>query len=161
MRNFIRENIRTIIFVIVVLLAIGGIFLYRYIKQNQGIYEPSHENVPKEIIKYDANEYVVYNIDKAEVFKQYYKDYMMLLINNPSKAYNKLTDETKEHVFNNSYDKFIDYVNKLDKTLLMNSKVDRYAEDNNKFIIVDTTEASYVFYDKGVWNYEVDLSVRR
>jgi len=161
MRDFIKSNIRTIIFVLILGLTVGGIFLYRYIKSNEGTYEPNVEKAVKEIRKYEANEYVVYKIDKADVYRSYYKDFMRLLVNNPSLAYNKLTEETKKNKFNYSYDDFLKYVNKLDKTVLLTGEVERYSDDKGKIILVDNTNSSYVFYEKGVWNYTVDFNIKR
>ena len=158
MRNFIRNNIRTIIFIVVIALITGGIFLYRYIKQNQGTYEPNVDHVAKEIIKYEANQYIVYKIDKVDVYRSYYKDFMKLLATDPVKAYSKLTKDSKTHMFNDNYDKFLEYVKKLDKSVLLSGEVKRYSDEKKKIILVDNTDSSYVFYEDGVWNYTVDLS---
>lgn len=157
MSNFIKANVRTIIFVIVVTIIVAGIFLYRYIKLNVGTYSPSTE-VPKyEIKKYDANEYTVVNIKKEIVYRSYYKDYIDLMLNDPVTAFNKLTTNSKENLFSNDYNKFLDYTKKLNKSVLLSADISRFSDDNKKIVVIDTTDSSYIFYENGVWNYTVDL----
>ena len=157
MSNFIKANIRTIIFIIVVTIIVAAIFLYRYIKLNVGTYSPSTE-VPKyEIKKYDANEYTVVNIKKEIVYRSYYKDYIDLMLNDPVTAFNKLTTNSKENLFSNDYNKFLDYTKSLNKSVLLSADISRFSDDNKKIVVIDTTDSSYIFYENGVWNYTVDL----
>lgn len=161
MLNFIKRYQKTITFGLVVLLVLAGIFIYRTIRRNSGSYNPNVGTVTKEVQHYEDNEYIVYQINKVDVYTSYYKDFMQLLVNDPSKAYNKLTDDSKKSMFNNDYDNFVKYYKSIDKSLLLTSTVDRYNDDRKgKIIIVDSTESTYVFYEDGVWNYKVDLMNR-
>jgi hypothetical protein len=160
MYNFIQENKRTIIFIVVIVLILGGIFTYRTIQRNTGTYAPNVDEVHKEIIKYADNEYVIYNIKNEDVYRSYYRNFMNLLLNDPVKAYNKLYHNTKADKFNNNYDNFLKYVKSLDRKTLMTSDVTRYNDEDNRIIVVDNTGSSYVFYENGVWNYTVDINIR-
>lgn len=161
MRDFIKRYQKTITFALVVLLVLASIFIYRHIRRISGKYEPSVGTVVKEVQHYEDNEYVVYQMNKVDVYTSYYKDFMQLLVNDPSKAYNKLTDDSKASMFNNDYDKFVKFYKSIDKSLLLSSTIDRYNDEKKgKIIIVDSTESTYVFYENGAWNYKVDLMNR-
>ena len=158
MNKFIKDNKKTITFIAIVLVIVGIIFIYRYVTINIGVYEPSHEPAKIEIRKFNANEYNVVTIDKEIVYRSYYKYFINLLINNPVKAYDMLTNETKENLFDNEYNKFSDYVKKLNKSVLLKADISRYNDEKNRIIIVDNTESSYTFYEKGTWNFTVGLN---
>ena len=160
MSKFIKENKKTITFVVVVLIVVGIIFAYRYITLNIGTYSPAEGPAVLEIKKYEANEYNVVTINKEIVYRSYYKDFINLLINDPKKAYEKLDTETRERLFSNSYDSFTDYVSKLDKNVLMSADISRYNDEKDKIIVIDTTESGYTFFENGVWNYTVSLAGR-
>ena len=160
MLNFTKEYKRTILFIVIVVLILGGIFLYRKIQLNKGTYEPNHENVSIDVIKYQDNEYNVMYMNKMDVYRAYYKHYVRLLLNDPVKAYGLLTTACREEMFNNDYDKFLEFTKKLDRNSLMVSDLSRYAEQDGKIILIDTNESSFVLYEKGVWNYEVFISGR-
>ena len=158
MSKFIKDNKKTITFITIVLIIVGIIFAYRYITINIGTYEPSHEPVKIEIRKYEANEYNVVTMNKEVVYRSYYKYFINLLLNDPTKAYNMLTNETKEKMFSNDINNFLDYVNKLNKSVLRTADISRYNDEKDKIIVVDNTEASYSFYENGVWNYTVEIN---
>ena len=160
MLNFIKEYKRTILFIVFVAAILAGIFIYRRVQLNKGTYEPNHENVSLDVIKYEENEYTVMYMNKTDVYRAYYKAYVRLLLNDPVKAYGKLTDACRKEMFNNDYDKFLDFTKKLDRKALMVSDLARYSEQDGKIILIDTNESSFVLYEKGVWNYEVFISGR-
>ena len=158
MGNFIKNNFRTIIFVLFILTIVGGVFLYKYIKENSGTYEPDNQPVQYEMKKYEDNQYTVVNIDDVDVYNAYYKDFLKLVVNNPTLAYNKLTTECKELVFNNDYKEFLKYTKNIDKNILITGKIDRYKVDKDAIHVIDNTNDGYLFYEHGAWNYTVYLS---
>lgn len=160
MFKFLKEYKRTILFVIIVALIMAGIFIYRRVQLNKGTYEPNHENVSLDVIKYEENEYTVMYMNKTDVYRAYYKNYIRLLLNDPVRAYGKLTDDCRRDMFNNDYDKFLEFTRKLDRNSLLVSDLARYSEDNGKIILIDTNESSFILYEKGVWNYTVFISGR-
>ena len=99
-------------------------------------------------------------MNKVDVYRSYYKDYIRLLLNDPTKAYEKLTDACRKEMFNNDYQKFLDFTKKLDRKALMSSDLSRYSEQDGKIILIDTNESSFVLYENGVWNYTVFISGR-
>ena len=160
MFNFLKENKRTILFVLIIALVVAGIFIYRRANLNKGTYEPSHENVAWDVIKYEENEYNVMHMNKVDVYRAYYKHYIRLLLNDPAKAYEKLTKACRQEMFNNDDDKFLEFTNKLDRKALITSDLSRYNEEDGKIILIDTNESSFVLFENGVWNFEVFISGR-
>lgn len=160
MSKFISENKKTITFVVIVLIVVGIIFAYRYVTLNIGTYSPSEGPGVVEIKKYEANEYNVVTMNKEIIYRSYYKSFINLLINDPAKAYSKLTEETKERMFANNYDSYLDYLSKLNKDVLKKADISRYNDEKNKIIVIDTTESGYTFFENGVWNYTVALTGR-
>jgi len=54
----------------------------------------------------------------------------------------------------------VEYVNKLNKSVLASADISRYNDEKNRIIVIDTTESGYTFYENGVWNYTVALTGR-
>lgn len=158
MLNFIKKYHKTLLLILFIALVIAGIFLYRYIKDHSGEYKPDNSPVYYEIKKFEDNQYEVVYLDEVDVFKGYHKDFVRLMINNPTLAYDRLTSDCKKNIFNDNYDDFLKYVKKLDKTVLLTSSVSKYNKDGDRIIVVDNTDSSYVFYEKGVWNYSVYIN---
>ena len=160
MFNLLKEYKRTILFVIIVIFIIAGIFIYRRVQANKGVYEPDLTPVAVEIKKYDDNSYNVLNVNKVDVYRAYYKNYTRLLLNDVSKAYELLTTECRQNMFDNDYEKFKEFVKGIDKQSLITSDVSRYNEQDGKIIVVDNNESSIIFYENGVWNYQVYITGR-
>lgn len=158
MRNFVKNNFRTIIFFMVIALIIGGIFLYEYILDHSGVYEPNNGPVDYEIKKYEDNQYDVKYIDTVDVYKAYYREFIRLLVTKPDEAFNKLTPECKELSFGNDYNKYLEFTKKIDKNIVYTGEVVRYSESDGKIIMIDNTDSSYTFVENGVWNYTVRIN---
>jgi len=158
MLSFIKKYYRSIILIGSIVLIIAGVFLYKYIIQHSGTYAPNNGPFEYEIKQLADNQYEVVYMNDVDVYKGYHKEFVRLLLNNPIQAYDKLTDECKTNIFNNSYDNFVKYIKKLDKTVLLTSYVEKYSKENDRIIVIDNTQSSYIFYEQGVWNYKVYLT---
>jgi len=160
MSKFIKNNFKTIMFILFIGLIVGGIFLYKYIRDNTGEYVPNEGPVDYEIKKYADNQYTVINMDDFDVYNAYYKEFLRLMINNPTVAYTKLSDDCKKVVFNNDYKEFLKYTKNLDKEVMATGKVNRYRKDKRMIYVIDNYDMGYVFIENGVWNYTVYVSGR-
>ena len=160
MSKFIKNNFKTIMFILFLGLIIGGIFLYRYIRNNTGEYVPNDGPVEYEIKRYEDNQYTVINIDDIDVYNSYYKEFLRLMVNNPTVAYAKLSEDCKKIAFNDNYKEFLKYTKNIDNTVIATGKVNRYRKDKNKIYIIDNFDMGYVFTENGVWNYTVYISGR-
>lgn len=160
MFKLLKEYKRTILFVLIIIIVIAGIFIYRRVQANKGVYEPDLAPVVNEIKKYEDNSYNVLNVNKVDVYRAYYKNYTRLLFNDVPKAYELLTTDCRKNMFNNDYEKFKEFVKTLDRQTLITSDVSRYSEQDGKIIVVDSNESSLIFYENGVWNYQVYITGR-
>lgn len=157
MINFIKKYKLTILVVTIILLIIGVYFGYRYYINNFGEYNPYSDLDGIEIVDYKVNQYTVITKDEIDVYRAYYKDFMQLLADNPAQAYNKLSNDTKTSLYNDSYDNFLTYQKSLDKKILKTSDLLQYTREGNTIYVIDKYNNHYVFYENGVWNYTVKL----
>lgn len=161
-KGFIKKYKITItVFAIVICIAVG-IILYNYIGGLKIYHDPSLEGGVDtyEIKQLDANEYEIANVDESDIFEQYYKEFMSLLVNNPSEAWKLLTDSNKDLRYHGEYSKFLEDIKLFASTSRMNAGIDRYSysESGHKVIVIDKSNYSYSFYEDGVWNYKVSIN---
>ena len=157
MFDFIKKYKITIIVAILLVLGIGAYFGYQYYIDNVGEYNPYSNGIIDEIVDYDINRYNVIYKNEIDVYRAYYKEYMILLADEPAKAFNKLTPETKSSSFNDSYDNFLSYQQSLDKKILKTSDIIQYTRIDNVIYVIDKYNNHFEFHENGVWNYTVSL----
>ena len=157
MLDFIKKYKITIIIVVIIALIIGGYFGYRYYINNIGEYNPYSKTTDIEIVNYKTNQYTVINMSEIDVYRAYYKEFMQLLADNPSQAFNMIDDDTKSSLYNNSYENFLNYQKLLDKKILKTSDITQYTRKDNKIYVVDKYNNQYIFVEDGVWNYKVKM----
>lgn len=160
MSNFIKNNKKTLLLVVIIIIVLLGIFIYhRIMSREDNVYDNDYGN--KEpmtgVRTYDDNEYQIVKIEPSDVYIAYFKRFMKLLAYDPVAAYEKLSVEAKQNDYNNSYDNFYKYTQELDRKSLLTADVSRYSADDDRIIIIDTTNVSYIFYENGVWNYTVRI----
>lgn len=150
-----------IIAIVAVLLCV--LYVIQEKKKESILYESGRDasEYEYELYQYEANEYKPISASKGDLIVDYYKDFLYKMINDREKAWNMLTKDNKEKKFNNSYEKFDNYLNEmLTKFSSNNSIVKMSAKKNaskNIFSIIDSEENYIVFYDDGIWNVEVEL----
>ena len=103
MLDFIKKYKITIIIVVIIALIIGGYFGYRYYINNIGEYNPYSKTTDIEIVNYKTNQYTVINMSEIDVYRAYYKEFMQLLADNPSQAFNMIDDDTKSSLYKKRY----------------------------------------------------------
>ena len=161
MSNFVKKYRRTITFSIFIILIVVGIFIYRFIRLNQGEYMPKGDRVVREVYNYKDNEYNVITPEKETIYRSYYREFINNMLYNPERAWDLLSSNTKSNMFGNKYEEFTKFIKKLDKKVLMTSDINRYSDkETNKITIVDTTESTYIIETLGVWNYTVTIGGR-
>ena len=157
MLNFIKRYKITIIVVILILVGIGAYFGIKYYRENVGDYTPNGALQNYDIKNYNSNQYVVINKDNIDVYRAYYKEFMNLMANNPTQAYNKLTEETRNTLFSNDYNSFLKRQETLNKNTLLTSDITNYKVDKNRISVIDKYGEKYTFIESGVWNYTVEM----
>lgn len=162
MLDFIKKYKFTITIVLLILVGIGAFIAIKYYKNNVGVYNPYSEIPDYVLQKQDINNYQVINKNKEDVYRAYYKEFVLLLATDTTQAFNKLESKNKEQLFGNNYERFKEYANSLNKNLLLKSDIKKYfvEEDgiNKRIVIIDTTDSSYTFIENGVWNYTVSIN---
>lgn len=164
--NKIKNGIsqyKFLIIIAIVAVILCVLYVIQEKKKESILYESGRDasEYEYELYQYEANEYKPISASKGDLIVDYYKDFLYKMINDREKAWNMLTKDNKEKKFNNSYEKFDNYLNEmLTKFSSNNSIVKMSAKKNaskNIFTIIDSEENYIVFYDDGIWNVEVEL----
>ena len=164
--NKIKNGIsqyKFLIIIAIVAVILCVLYVIQEKKKESILYESGRDasEYEYELYQYEANEYKPISASKGDLIVDYYKDFLYKMINDREKAWNMLTKDNKEKKFNNSYEKFDNYLNEmLTKFSSNNSIVKMSAKKNaskNIFAIIDSEENYIVFYDDGIWNVEVEL----
>ena len=164
--NKIKNRIsqyKFLIIIAIVAVILCVLYVIQEKKKESILYESGRDasEYEYELYQYEANEYKPISASKGDLIVDYYKDFLYKMINDREKAWNMLTKDNKEKKFNNSYEKFDNYLNEmLTKFSSNNSIVKMSAKKNaskNIFSIIDSEENYIVFYDDGIWNVEVEL----
>ena len=164
--NKIKNGIsqyKFLIIIAIVAVILCVLYVIQEKKKESILYESGRDasEYEYELYQYEANEYKPISASKGDLIVDYYKDFLYKMINDREKAWNMLTKDNKEKKFNNSYEKFDNYLNEmLTKFSSNNSIVKMSAKKNaskNIFSIIDSEENYIVFYDDGIWNVEVEL----
>lgn len=113
----------------------------------------------KEIKKFECNQFTQASISQIDLASGYLKDFVNNVLFNPKAAYESLKQEYKEKRFNNSYEKFVEYIQYvgLEWTTIELDKY-RVSEDGKQFVCIDNKGTQYIFdVVRGVMEYEVTI----
>lgn len=161
-KEVLKDNIPIIVVAVVVIL-IAVIYKVVTNYQDSQIYYSgimTNENVVYEPKKYSENEYRVIEVDKENVALNYYKVILNMMINDREALWNKLTvDERKSYL--NDFKKFDSEIGGRVSRTFYNNTVTKFSFEEKSstrtIYIVDTDNYMYKIYEKGVWNFEIEL----
>lgn len=167
LKNFIKENKGIVIIFILVILVAIGVFIYNQTSKEEA-YEKNltvEEAADIEYVKknYQVNEYQNVTIELIDILNEYYRYYINKLISSPEEAYEMLTNESKEY-FGNDFEKFNDYVKKINTLSLQTSKVSEYRTNNGRiksYDIIDSDGNKFTIYEKSIWDIEIAFKGRK
>jgi len=153
--NFIKQNKKTFLLVLVFLGLLSFYFIRGYIASKTTYIESYLDGkdyimAPK---TYGVNEYSPINITDEQMANIYLNDFKYVMYNDINGAYNLLNQEYRDIKFGNITN-FINYVNSLG-----NITIDRYSvsSGNSVYTIYTTDGKTYIFKVKSVMEYEVYL----
>lgn len=118
----------------------------------------SKENY-KEIKRFECNQFTEANLSQVDLASGYLKNFVNDVIYDQKAAYNSLKKEYKEKRFNNSYDKFVEYIQYIGEEWL-SIELDKYlvTNDGKRFVCIDNYGTQYIFdIVRGVMDYEVTI----
>ncbi|MCH5167614.1 MAG: hypothetical protein J1F35_06990 [Erysipelotrichales bacterium] len=159
LKDFIVENK---IFLIVGTIIVGlCCFLYIYHNRKLGIeYKPGNPTDVEYIQNtYEENQYSPVTIELIDLLNEYYSYYIKYQVKDADKAYELLTDETKES-FNNDIEEYKKYINKINTIKTINNQVEKYRLVNkNEHVIeiVDSEGYKFTIYENSVWDFKISL----
>lgn len=147
------DNSKTvIIFLIIVLLISGIIFVHNYIKSRKDNLDPNYELEIKKY--YDVNEFIPVYVDDEQMSKKYLNDFITNIYLDFDGSYKLLNKQYRAAKFG-TVAKYKEYIESLDLT----SEIDKYAvygtSDSKTYDIYDKNGNRYIFKTSGVMQYEV------
>ena len=113
-------------------------------------------------IEYDNenyyNEYNYRNYSEAEIFTEYFNYYKELAINKPEKAFDLLDEEYREKRFNNSLDRYKEYLVDIDINNIYPDKISiNFKEDYKEYVCIDKQGRYYIFTETNPMNISIKL----
>jgi len=158
-KKFIRDNIVLLVVLLIILIVAIIVYIitgksveYSYNITDEAINTPSY--IEK---KYDANTYQNQTIELLDLLTYYYKYYINLEINNPTEAYNLLSDESKNK-FNNNVDEYIEYVESIKTINTKDNTIAKYREtEDSVYDIIDSENYRYTIEENAVWDFKVTI----
>lgn len=155
----LKNNKKTIFYCILILLFVLGIYYFNELSKRNNS-EGILENRDKEIVRYDANQYVPVYMTDEDMVKKYLIDFKNLMLNDVEEAYDTLNSEYRNLKYN-SIDEFIQYVNTSKSLSLYTLNVKKYSIKNingyKYFDIYGTDGNRYIIKEISIMNYEVFL----
>ena len=164
MKEALKDNLYLLIILIVLIVALIGISIYRKVEGKKP-YDGgniSDIGMPSlELNDYEVNEYKVITKDYKDIVNMYYKDYISILVDDPERAFQLLTDTEKEAHFNSNYVEFLQtrdfLVNKYTKNNTVKGyRVSEFA-NTRTITVIDSASKMYIFEENGIWNYRVRI----
>lgn len=162
-RDFIKNHKFISAFMVIGVILIVLVFSKRYVDQNR-IYQSGlteTDRVPYINIKYEDNEYKNIVVPELDMVDFYYNNFKEMLLKHPDDAWNLISEDSKLGRFNNSEERFNDYVTTIINADFKKAIVEKYSYKKgasyNTISIVDTTGRYYIFYEYGVWKYRVSI----
>lgn len=155
--NFIKENKKTFVLVLVFVALLSFYFIRGYIA-SKTIYTESYLNGEDYIMNpktYGVNEYSPINITDEQMANIYLNDFKNSIYSDINRAYNLLNEEYRNKKFG-TVNNFVDYVNGLNYN---NITMDKYSVSGDKKIFTIYTDDGkvYIFKITSVMEYEVYL----
>ncbi len=139
-----------------------AIYPQEYIEKNNYNINMSSKDIninDKEILKNDYNIFKYINISDQYMAMQYINNYTDKMLNNPEKAYEYLDQEYREKRFGD-IEEFKNFISEnkseLDNLQTQSFTKNKY-KDYTEFVCKDQYGNIYVFKDKSIMNYTVEL----
>lgn len=151
--SFIKENKITLI-ICASLLILGIVFYFHQRKIDSD--EINYSTL--ELKDYKINEVIPLYISDEELAKKYLSDFVSLSISYPDKAYELLSDESKEAY--PTLDSFKAFINSISRNKsFYSAKVKEYSKSSrdSKIYIIDIENNSFVFEQNGIMDYKVTI----
>ena len=148
-----ENNLKKILPFLIIALVIGGtLFVYRYIKRNDGSINNNHiVNINK---KYDVNEIVPVYVNDEQMSRKYLNDFLNNIYYDIDNSYALLNIKYRVSKFG-SVDKYKEYLNSLDLSNDI-SKFAVYKKGKDRYYdIYDKNGNRFIFITNGVMQYEV------
>jgi len=148
-------------FYIVTLEIINRTFMIKTIVKSKDINDIDLSFIEKvsEIPKQEINTFTTLTIGESEMAQKYFDNFKELLLNNPEKAYEKLSEEYRNKRFGN-YDEFIVFLRKNEEEISQ-IKASKYLVNdisgNLQYVCKDNYNNEYIFNTTGVMKYTVEL----
>lgn len=162
-KDSLKEN-KTIIIIgcIIVLIAIIAA-IYNGLKSD-GTTEKDLSKIEQDNYiqtNYKVNEYRVINISELDLLKSYFSDFIKKQINNPEKAWDLLSDESKNK-FNNNLDEYKKYIKENTTINTVNNEIEEYRKnEDGVYDIIDSEENKYTINEYSTWDFRVTLNGKK
>lgn len=113
-------------------------------------------------IKYDDenyyNEYIYKNYPEVEIFTEYFNYYKELAIKRPEKAFVLLNEDYKEKRFNNSLERYKEYLKDIDVNNIYPDKFSiNFKEEYKEYVGIDKQGIYYIFNETSPMVFSIKL----
>lgn len=109
-----------------------------------------------DIAKNNYNNFEYIDATDASLCREMYNFYNTLMIYLPEEAYKYLNEDYKSLKFNNSYENFVEYINR-NKEKIESSVLTRYSIKNREYILTNNYEQTYVLKENQFMDFNICL----
>jgi hypothetical protein len=163
LKQALKENIKLIIIAVIIIAIALGVVIYNNLTPTLSYNPEIDEYNDVEYVKknYEVNEYSVINMSEYDLLNAYLKKYVTLEVTNPDKAYEMLSDKSKES-FDNDVSKYKEYISGIISINTKENTVTKYRDgsSSNQIEIIDSESNKYIITEYAIWDIEITLNGR-